>query len=329
MDSSVLDEGLWRPPWIHACGGRPYLRDSAAWCRSSIEESSMEQHRPTVLVVGATGRVAALVVPALVRRGATVRALVRSESGRRQAIGNGAAEAVVADLRDPPSLRRAAVGADGVFHIGPAFQADETQMGCNLVAAAQQAGVRKFVFSSVIQPTHVTLANHASKVPVEAALFESKLEYTLLHPANFFQNLRGAWPGMARDGVFAEPYPVHTRIARVDYRDVAEVAAIALTEDRLAYGSFELCAPGRFNPQEIAAMAGEALGRPVAARELDFEGWAERTRPPYDARQLQLLSKVHAHYAAHGLGGNALTLEAILGRAPRTLAQYIRELAAA
>lgn len=76
-------------------------------------------------------------------------------------------------------------------------------------------------------------------------------------------------------------------------------------------------------------MAGEALGRPVAARELDFEGWAERTRPPYDARQLQLLSKVHAHYAAHGLGGNALTLEAILGRAPRTLAQYIRELAAA
>lgn len=136
----------------------------------------MEQHRPTVLVVGATGRVAALVVPALVRRGATVRALVRSESGRRQAIGNGAAEAVVADLRDPPSLRRAAAGADGVFHIGPAFQADETQMGCNLVAAAQQAGVRKFAFSSVIQPTHVTLANHASKVPVEAALFESKLE---------------------------------------------------------------------------------------------------------------------------------------------------------
>lgn len=288
----------------------------------------MEEHRPTVLVVGATGRVAGLVVPELARRGATVRALVRDERGRQKAVDNGSAEAVVADLRDPASLRRAAEGADGVFHIGPAFQPDEARMGCNLVAAAQEAGVRKFVFSSVIQPTHGTLANHASKVPVETALFESELEYTLLHPANFFQNLRGAWPGIVRDGVFAEPYPVDTRIARVDYRDVAEVAAIALTEDRLAYGSFELCAPGRFNRREIVAMAGEALGRPVAAREIDFDEWAELTRPPYDARQLQLLSKVHAHYATHGLGGNALVLEAILGRPPRTLAQYIGELAA-
>lgn len=288
----------------------------------------MEEHRPTVLVVGATGRVAGLVVPELARRGATVRALVRDERGRQKAVDNGAAEAVVADLRDPASLRRAAEGADGVFHIGPAFQPDEARMGCNLVAAAQEVGVRKFVFSSVIQPTHGTLANHASKVPVETALFESELEYTLLHPANFFQNLRGAWPGIVRDGVFAEPYPVDTRIARVDYRDVAEVAAIALTEDRLAYGSFELCAPGRFNRREIVAMAGEALGRPVAAREIDFDDWVELTRPPYDARQLQLLSKVHAHYATHGLGGNALVLEAILGRPPRTLAQYIGELAA-
>lgn len=287
----------------------------------------MEEQRPTVLVVGATGRVAGLVVPALARRGATVRALVRTEQDRRKAIDNGATEAVVADLRDPASLLRAASGADGVFHIGPAFQPDEAQMGCNLVAAAQKAGVRKFVFSSVIQPTHSALANHASKVPVESALFESDLEYTLLHPANFFQNLKGAWPGIAKDGVFAEPYPVATRIARVDYRDVAEVAAIALTGDRLAYGSFELCAPGRFNRQEIAAMASEALGRPVLAKELDFDAWAALTRPPYDARQLHLLSKVHAHYAAHGLGGNALTLEAILGRAPRTLPQYIQELA--
>lgn len=287
----------------------------------------MKQHRPTVLVVGATGRVAGLVVPALAARGATVRALVRTAQDTRKAIDNGATEVVVADLRDAASLLRAADGADGVFHIGPAFQPDEAQMGCNLVAAAQQAGVRKFVFSSVIQPSHATLANHASKVPVETALFESDLEYTVLHPANFFQNLKSAWPAIASGGVFAEPWPVFTRIARVDYRDVAEVAAIALTTDRLAYGSFELCAPGRFNRTEIAAMASEALGRPVLAKELDFDDWAALTKPPYNARQLHLLSKVHAHYAAHGLGGNALTLEAILGRTPRTLNNYIQELA--
>ena len=288
----------------------------------------MERQKPTVLVVGATGRVAGLVVPALAARGATVRALVRRPDDTAAALQRGAHQVAVADLRDAASLARAAAGCDGVFHIGPAFQPDEAEMGCRMVAAAQAAGVRKFVFSSVIQPTHTTLANHASKLPVETALFESTLDYTLLHPANFFQNLQGAWPAIARDGVFAEPFPVGTRIARVDYRDVAEAAAIALTGDRLSYGSFELCAPGRFNRIEIAAMASEALGKPVRAAELPFDDWVTVARPPYDARQLGLLAKVHAHYAAHGLGGNALTLEAILGRPPRMLGDYLRELAA-
>jgi len=287
----------------------------------------MQERENTVLVVGASGRVARWVVPALARRGATVRALVRSEQAAREALRNGAAETAAGDLRDPASLHRAALGADGVFHIGPAFQADEAEMGCAMVHAARQAGVRKFVFSSVIQPTHATLANHASKVAVETALFESGLTYTLLHPANFFQNLEAAWPAVAATGVLAEPYPVGTRIARVDYRDVAEAAAIALTSERLDFGSFELCAPGLFNRLEIAAMAGDALGRPVSAAELSFEDWVARARPPYDDEQLRLLSKVHAHYAAHGLGGNALTLTAILGRTPRTLPQYIRALA--
>lgn len=40
----------------------------------------------------------------------------------------------------------------------------------------------------------------------------------------------------------AEPWSDETRFSRVDYRDVAKVAAIALTSDRVLYGTFELCA---------------------------------------------------------------------------------------
>ena len=287
----------------------------------------MSGQKPTVLVVGATGRVAGLVVPALGRQGLAVRALVRSEGDIANALRNGATEAVVGDLRSPDSLVRAASGVEGVFHIGPAFTPDEAEMGCNMVAAAKHAGVKKFVFSSVIQPTHAHLANHLSKIPVESALFESDLDYTILHPANFFQNLWPAWPLIAEQGIFAEPYPVTTRIARVDYRDVAEVAALAFCNTRLAYGSFELCAPDMFNRIDIAEMASNALGRPIQAREVAFADWVALVNPPYDESQLQLLSKVHAHYAAHGLGGNALTLRAILGREPRSLPDYIAELA--
>lgn len=50
-------------------------------------------------------------------------------------------------------------------------------------------------------------------------------------------------------------------------------------------------------------------------------------RLPYDGDQLAMLSKVHDHYARYGLGGNSLTLKAALEREPRSLGDYVQELA--
>jgi len=283
--------------------------------------------QPIVLVVGATGKFASLVVPELQRRKVTVRALVRDEARAARARAMGATETVIGDLRDADSLAAATHGVDGVFHIGPAFTADEAPMGVALVVAAERSGARKFVFSSVIQPTNLRLANHASKIPVEDALYSSGLEYTILHPANFMQNIGLAWPSIRNHSSFGEPFPKDTRIARVDYRDVAEIAAIALTGDRLAYATLELCA-GMYSRMDIAAALTEELGSPIAALEPGFSAWAENARLPYDDRQLPLLSKVFDHYRTHGLGGNSLALKAALGREPRSLRAYIKDLVA-
>jgi len=287
----------------------------------------MDTYSPTLLVSGAAGRFAGLVIPALRLRGARVRAMVRNPLQAEAVRTRGADEVAVADLRDPDSLDVALKDVDGVFYLGPAFAEDEAAMGCTMVAAAVRNNVRRFVFSSVIQPTNLRLANHTSKLPVEDALFTSGLQYTILHPSNFMQNIVGAWPGVVASSVFAEPFPVTARVARVDYRDVAEVAAIALTGDRLAYGSFELCAeaPDRL---AIAEWMSAALQRPVTAAEIGFADWVRKARPPYDTRGLALLEKVQADYAAHGLRGNSLTLQAILGRPPRLVRDLIAELAA-
>ncbi|NVD42143.1 NmrA family NAD(P)-binding protein [Ensifer sp. HO-A22] len=282
-----------------------------------------------ILVVGATGRFANLVVPELVRRGATVRALVRDQSNTVLAQSLGAAQIAVGDLRDRQSLDIALQGIDGVFHLGPAFAPDEASMGVAMVEASVRAGVRKFVFSSVIQPTNTRLKNHAAKIPVEDALYSSTLEYTILHPANFMQNILSAWPAVVGSGVFSEPFPKTARVARVDYRDVAEVAAIALTEERLAYATLELCADGRHDREEIAGMMASALGRPIEAAEISFHEWAAPARVKYTEHQLGLLAKVYEHYAAFGLGGNSLSLRAALGREPRSLRAFIEELATA
>jgi uncharacterized protein YbjT (DUF2867 family) len=274
---------------------------------------------PQVLAIGAAGRAAGLVVPELVRRGAWVRGLVRRGEQVARVREQGAAEVAVGDLRDRESLSVALRGIDAVFYIAPVFMTDEAAVGEGVVAAAKAAGVRRIVFSAVIHPVLSDLVNHAAKAPVEAAILDSGVEYSFLHPTVFFQNLARAWPGVVRTGVIAEPWSITTRFSRVDYRDVAEVAAIALTEDRLLDGTFELCAEGAHSREDMARMIGEVLGRPIRAERADPDSVPDA--PP-------AMRRMFAHYDHFGLRGNALTLGAILGRAPRSLRAYFEELAA-
>lgn len=55
----------------------------------------------------------------------------------------------------------------------------------------------------------------------------------------------------------------------VDYRDVAEVAALALAGDDLVDGTFELAAGGMLTRTEIAAMISRHAGRTVLAEDVD------------------------------------------------------------
>ena len=248
-----------------------------------------------ILSIGANGRFASLVIPELVKRGVRVRGLVHRPESAEEARSRGAAEVAVGDLHDPGSLDRALEGVDGVFYLGPLFAEDESQLGLNMVAAARRAGVRRFVFSSIIHPT-LNFEGHSAKIPVESVLYESGLEFVILHPATFFQNIQAAWPAILERGIIAEPYSKKARLARVDYRDVAEVAAMALTEDRLNFGTFELCPDGLFSCEDVAQLVSETLGRKITAAEPSWDAWIAKTRLPFDDRKKSLLKKMFDLY---------------------------------
>jgi len=283
----------------------------------------MTSNASRILAVGAAGKFAGLVIPELTRRGATVRGLVRDEQQIEAARRRGAAEVAVGDLGDRSSVRAALDGVDSVFYIAPAFLPNEVDIGKGMVEAARQAGVRRFVFSSVIHPILSALENHAAKAPVEEAILISGMEYSFLHPTVFFQNFTASWPRIVETGVLTEPWSIDNRFSRVDYRDVAEAAAIALTEDRLLYGTFELCAEGWLDRKDVAGIIGKVLGRSIKAERVDPKMAAAGAGPGAAA-----LGKMFDWYDKHGLMGSALALRAILGREPRTLAAFFAELAA-
>jgi uncharacterized protein YbjT (DUF2867 family) len=281
-----------------------------------------------VLMIGATGRFAGLVVPELIKRGVWIRALVRSREAERTARDRGVDETVIGDLEDARGLISAAVGADGVFHIGPAFHPRESAMGVTMVNAAKAAGVRKFVYSAVIHPSLSKLTNHAAKRPVEEALYESGMTFTILQPASFMQNVEVDWPRILETGEYALPYSQRAKVCYVDYRDVAEAAALAFVTDRLDNGTYELSAPGMFSRIQVAGMISEALGRRIEASRIDFDEWADGAGLP-EGPQRRGIQRLYANYDQYGFhGGNGLVLRSALGREPRALRQYFRELAA-
>ncbi|WP_410809736.1 NmrA family NAD(P)-binding protein [Micromonospora sp. 067-2] len=277
-----------------------------------------------VLAVGAAGQRAGLAVRALVEAGVDVRGLVHSAGKERVARANGAAETVVADLGDHDALVAALRGVDGVFHVIPAFAPDEAGMGVAMVRAAVDAGVGRFVFSSVYHPSLTSLSNHRAKQPAEQALYDSHLRFTILQPAMFMSQLDGL-VGAARDkGVVSGPYSADSRMSYVDYRDVAEVVALAFTTDRLDNGTFELSAPGMYSRVDLAALLTDIVGRPVRA-----ESTPAALPDSMPAPMREGLMRMLAHYDEHGFhGGNDLVLEAILGRRPTGVPDYLAEVAA-
>jgi uncharacterized protein YbjT (DUF2867 family) len=279
-----------------------------------------------VLTIGATGKFGHFVIPELKKRGVTVRALLRDPQQESTARQHGVDETVIANLEQPATLAAATEGVDGVFHLGPAFAPTESQMGINMVEAARAAGVRKFVFSSVIHPS-LPLTNHRAKIPVEEAVYHSGMIFTVLQPAMFMQTIQGGWPRIVEKRRFVLPYSIHQKGTYVDYRDVAECAALAITTDRLDNGTFELSAPGMLNRIEITGLMSEALGSTIEPAQADFEAWASESHlprgPVRDGMKL-----MYAQYDRYGFaGGNGLILRTILQREPRTMKQFLSELA--
>ena len=157
-------------------------------------------------------------------------------------------------------------------------------------------------------------------------LYESKMDYTILQPAMFMQMIASAWKSAKNQGQIIMPYSKFSKMTYVDYRDVAEVAALAMTGTELSYGTFELCSAGMFSWVDIAGLMSTALGKTVQAGDIPTSQWAEKVQiPPGELRDgLIAMNKVYDQYGFSG--GNDLILKTILGREPRTVENFIQEL---
>jgi uncharacterized protein YbjT (DUF2867 family) len=280
-----------------------------------------------LLVTAAHGNQGKLLIPRLVATGVAVRACVRSDESARALRAAGASDIVVGDMSDPDVLARAMDGAERVYYIGPALHPHEREMGMAAIDAARAAGVRHFVFSSVLHAIITDLVQHEIKRDLEEYLVSSGLEFTILQPANYM--LRHRLTPAFTKGVFRLSWALDRRQSMVDLGDVTEVAAAVLADtDQHAGATYELVAPGRYTAHDIAQVISSVVGGEVIAEEIDAEvflkaalGADSASQFPYEARLLRAISR---RYSSHDFIGNPNVLRWLLGREPTTFEQFVR-----
>lgn len=215
-----------------------------------------------ILLVGGTGALGSEVAKRLAGSSVRARALVRNWR-RAAALRESGLEVVAGDLSEPGSLPLALEGVRAVFLLS----SDDPHMvtlQSNMVEAAEHAGVSRVVKVSA----YVAGLDGSTRIgrwhaEVEGRIEESGMLFTHLRPFYFMQNFLAFAPSIASGQVFHAPMG-NARVAMVDLRDVAAVAAKVLTKGGHEGKVYEISGPEALSFHETAAQMSAVLGWPVS-----------------------------------------------------------------
>jgi uncharacterized protein YbjT (DUF2867 family) len=280
-----------------------------------------------VLVLGGTGAVGSQVVRELLKRGADVSVLTRDV---KKPLAAGA-KPVAGDLLDPGTIRSAFAGRDAVFLLN-AVSATECHEGLMAVNGCRLGGVKKVVYLSVQDADKAPhLPHFGAKLPVEMALKASGIPFTILRPNNFFQNDVWFKDAMLGYGVYPQPFG-DAGVSRVDVRDIAEAAALALTTDAAKNETVNLVGPEILTATATAATWGGVLGRKIAYGGNDLDAWEKQSLAYMPAFMVFDFRLMYAFFQEKGLKAapdDVARLTALLGHAPRRFDEFAAETARA
>ena len=281
-----------------------------------------------ILVTGAGGKTGRAIIRALIAKGKMVRALVHRSEQVRLIQELGVQEVVVGDMCDRVAIESAAHGVLAIYHICPNMHPDEVAIGQAVIAAARSAGVERLVYHSVLHPQTEAMPHHWQKLHVEERLFESGLSYTILQPAVYMQNVLAYWNQIVEQGIYPVPYAVETRLGMVDLEDVAEVAALVLTEPGHVGATYELVGAEPLTQTEVAAILSQQLECPVRAQAASLDEWERRARASgMSDYAVETLLRMFRFYERYGFWGNSRVLTWLLGRSPTTFSAFVERTA--
>jgi NAD(P)H dehydrogenase (quinone) len=230
-------------------------------------------------ITGITGRVGGAVAETLIAAGQKVRAVIRNADKATEWTRRGCSIAL-ADVTDPPALKAAFRGVDGVFVLIPAnFDPEPGFPGSKAVFAALRSALEATRSARVVCLS--TVGAQAKQPNLLNVLGIMEHEFgTLPLPVAF---LRAAWfmenatwdvaPARETGVIQSFLQPLDRRIPMVATADIGRVAAEMLQQNWTGTRVVELEGPRRVSPSDIASALAAALGRPVQAQAVPRDSW--------------------------------------------------------
>lgn len=283
-------------------------------------------HNP-ILVLGATGNVGGHIVRGLVAKGAPVKAAIYPPELPTYQAAPGV-EAVPYDFYRAETFGPALAGVKRLYMMCKDNDSAPDKALNPFVDQAKAAGIEHIV---------VMTGLHVEKAPdtvgyrrVEKYVMASGIPYTILRPSWFMQFFQ--FPFILatikqRAGIYLPAGD--GKVSFIDARDIAAVAATALTEDRHAGKEYPLTGGEALSFADVAATIAQAAGRSIRYVDTPLDDLrqlvAEMGGWPGPIEFLDLMFQTVRSGAAEPVYP---TVREVAGRDPITFAQFSRDYAA-
>jgi len=214
-----------------------------------------------ILITGATGNIAGLLIPGLQASGASIRGLVRNPE-KAVALKDAGIEVVEGDFANIEALDKAVDGVDTIVLI-TAPNPDAAIQASNVLAAAKRAGSPRIVRISALKATaEGPTDNSRQHAKTDPEIQESGLPYTIIRPHFFMQNLFMSAETIGSDGVMYWGMG-EGHLGMVDVRDIADFTLKVITEEGHNGKMYTITGPTPISFHDAAKALSTALGKEV------------------------------------------------------------------
>lgn len=272
-----------------------------------------------ILVTSSTGLTGKAIVKRLSTDGAKVRAMIHSASRHDNMIALGAAETVIATIENQEDLRRAMTGMDAVVYICPTAHPKEAEIGKIAIDTASELGIKRFIYQSVLNSIEPQLPHHRQKLQVEQYLLESHLNYSILRPAAFMQNILTAVDSLLKDHIFIQKFFTDIEssnlINLIDINDYASIVSIITHNMKYSYGSYDLSGPQNLSAKDMVTAMSSVVGAEIKLHFItdnEFIEISDRQKVP--ETKLRTLLAMFQSYNRFGFKGNPIVSQTLLGK---------------